>query len=115
MVVGILIWAAIGLIAGAFVGGRMGGGQGAVAGAGIGLVVGGLFGAFSAITFSWHVAIAIGLAVLLGLAPALAGAFAANGGIDFEALKARYIPQDHDRHDEGDPRMGEGTDAGAPV
>ena len=71
----------------------MGGGQGAVAGAGIGLVVGGLFGAFSAITFTWHVAIAIGLAVLLGLAPALAGAFAANGGIDFEALKARYIPQ----------------------
>ena len=33
------------------------------------------------------------LAVFLGLATALAGAFAANGGIDIEALKARYIPQ----------------------
>ncbi len=93
MVVGILIWAVVGLIVGAFVGGRLGGGQGAVTGAGIGLVVGGLFGAFSAITFAWHVAIAIGLAVLLAAAPAIAGAFAANGGIDFEALKARYIPE----------------------
>jgi hypothetical protein len=93
MVVGILIWAAIGLIVGAFVGGRAGGGQGAVTGAGIGLVVGGLFGAFSAITFTWHVSIAIALAVLLGVAPVLAGAFAASGGIDLEALKARYIPQ----------------------
>ena len=52
-----------------------------------------MFGAFTAITFTWHVAIAIGIAVFLGLATALAGAFAANGGIDVEALKARYIPQ----------------------
>ena len=56
-------------------------------------MIGGLFGAFSAITFSWHVAIAIGLALFLGLAPAVAGAFAASGGIDIEALKARFLPQ----------------------
>ena len=71
----------------------MGGGQGGVTGVAFGIVGGGVLGAFTAITFAWHVAIAVGLAVLLGLAPALAGAFAANGGIDLEALKARYIPQ----------------------
>ena len=58
-----------------------------------GFVFGGAFGAFSAITFEWHVAIAIGLALFLGIAPAVAAAFAASGGIDIEAIKARFMPQ----------------------
>ena len=93
LVVGIVIWAVIGAVVGGVAGARMGGGQGGVTGVAFGIVGGGVLGAFTAITFAWHVAIAVGLAVLLGLAPALAGAFAASGGIDLEALKARYIPQ----------------------
>jgi hypothetical protein len=93
MVVGILLWAVGGGLAGLVAGWRVGAGEGAATGMAIGIVAGGLFGAFSAITFAWHVAIAIGIAVALGVAPALAGAFAASGGIDIEALKARYIPQ----------------------
>ncbi len=115
MVVGILIWAAIGLIVGAFVGGRMGGGQGAVAGAGIGLVVGGLFGAFSAITFTWHVAIAIGLAVLLGRRARARRSLRGERRHRLRGAQGPVHPADHDRHDEGDHRMGSGTDAGAPV
>ena len=92
MVVGVLIWAlaagVVGLVAGSRTSARL-----ALIGLGAGIVFGGLFGAFSAITFSWHVAIAIGLALFLGIAPAVAGAFAANGGIDIEAIKARYMPQ----------------------
>ena len=92
MIVGVLIWAlaagVVGLVAGSRTSGRL-----ALIGLGAGIVFGGLFGAFSAITFSWHVAIAIGLALFLGIAPAVAGAFAANGGIDIEAIKARYMPQ----------------------
>jgi hypothetical protein len=93
MMVGAIIWGvATMLVAGIAVVqtyGRRAGLGAAVAG----LAVGGLFGAFTAITFSWHVAIAIGIAVFLALAPAIAGAYAANGGIDIEGLKARYIPQ----------------------
>ncbi len=92
MIVGMLIWALAALLVGIFAGSRYGS-RAAAYGALIGLIAGGLFGAFTAITFSWHVAIAIGLAVFLGLATALAAAFAANGGIDIEALKARYMPQ----------------------
>ena len=92
MIVGVLIWAlaagVVGLVAGSRTSGRL-----ALIGLGAGIVFGGLFGAFSAITFSWHVAIAIGLALFLGIAPAVAGAFAASGGIDIEAIKARYMPQ----------------------
>jgi hypothetical protein len=93
MVVGILIWAVTGAIIGAIAGYQLGGGQAAVTGLGIGLVTGGLFGAFSAITFTRHVAVAIGISVFLGLAPAIAGALTAKRGIDIEALKRRYIPQ----------------------
>jgi hypothetical protein len=93
MVVGILIWAVIGGILGLVLGNRAGGGQGAATGFVLGVIGGGLLGAFSAITFTWHVAIAIGISLFLGLAPAIAGAYAASGGIDVEALKARYVPQ----------------------
>ena len=92
MIVGLLIWAVAAAVIGLIIGSRYGW-RGALSGFGVGLVAGGAFGAFTAITFTWHVAIAIGIALFLGLATALAGAFAANGGIDVEALKARYIPQ----------------------
>ena len=49
--------------------------------------------AFSAITFAWHVAIAIGIALFLGLAIALMLADVASRGIDTEALKQRFYPQ----------------------
>ena len=91
MIVGLLIWAAVGAIAGLIAGWQRDG-RTALVGLGAGLVIGGFFGAFSAIAFSWHVSIAIGLAVFYALAPAIAGAYAANGGIDIEALKARYWP-----------------------
>ena len=92
MIVGLLIWAVAAAVVGIIIGSRYGS-RGALSGFGVGLIAGGAFGAFTAITFTWHVAIAIGIAVFFGLATALAGAFAANGGIDLEALKARYIPQ----------------------
>ncbi len=92
MIVGLLIWAVAAAVIGIIIGSRYGS-RGALWGFGVGLVAGGAFGAFTAITFTWNVAIAIGIAVFLGLATGLAAVFAAKGGIDVEALKARYIPQ----------------------
>ena len=92
MMVGLLIWAIAAAVIGTIIGSRYGS-RGALSGFGVGLIAGGALGAFTAITFTWHVAIAIGIALFFGLATALAGAFAANGGIDVEALKARFIPQ----------------------
>jgi hypothetical protein len=74
-------------------GARSGGLTGALTGLVTGFVLGGALGAFTAITFTWHVAIAIGLALALGLATALMGSEVATSGIDAEALKARFYPQ----------------------
>jgi simple sugar transport system permease protein len=60
---------------------------------GYGSAIGAAIGAFSAITFTWHVAVAIGIAVWFGVALALMGADVATRGIDTEALKARFYPQ----------------------
>ena len=83
IVVGILLFLAGARAAG--VGGAIGG-----------LLVGGIFGAglgaFSAITFSWHVAIASGIALALVLWPVLMGMRVARSGIDTDALKARFWP-----------------------
>lgn len=61
-----------------------------------GLVVGGIFGAglgaFSAVTFSWHVAIASGIALALLLCPVFMGMRVASRGIDTDVLKARFWP-----------------------
>lgn len=92
MIVGLLIWAVAAAVIGLIIGSRYGS-RGALSGIGIGLVAGGALGAFTAITFTWHVAIAIGIALFLALATAFAAVFAVNGGIDLEELKARYIPQ----------------------
>ena len=94
MIVGVLIVGGVCALAGLVVGARGGGGLGgAIAGFLTGFVLGGAVGAFSAITFSWHVAIAIGIALFLGLAIALMLADVASRGIDTEALKRRFYPQ----------------------
>jgi hypothetical protein len=93
MMIGAIIWGLASMLVAGIAGARTAGWRAGLGAAAAGLVLGGLFGAFTAITFSWQVAIAIGIALFLGLAPAIAGAYAANGGIDPEALKARYIPQ----------------------
>jgi hypothetical protein len=94
MIVGLLIVGAVSALIGLVLGARGGGGaSGAVAGLLAGFVVGGAIGAFSAITFSWHVAIAFGIALFLGLAIALMASDVATRGIDTEALKARFYPQ----------------------
>jgi hypothetical protein len=94
MIVGVLIVGGVCALAGLVVGARGGGGLGgAIAGFLTGFVLGGAVGAFSAITFTWHVAIAIGIALFLGLAIALMLADVASRGIDTEALKRRFYPQ----------------------
>ena len=94
MIVGLLLVGGVCAIVGLVIGARGGGGaSGAVAGLIGGFVVGGAVGAFSAITFSWHVAIAIGIALFLGLSIALMLADVASRGIDTEALKQRFYPQ----------------------
>jgi hypothetical protein len=111
MVVGILIWGVVAGIAGLIAGARTGGLRGALGIGAAALVAGGLLGAFTAITFTWHVAVAIGIAVFLALAPAIAGAFA-----------ARRIDPRRSRHATGRrppstprrrPSVGEGTMPGA--
>lgn len=92
MVVGLLAIGGLLGLAGLAFGARSGGAGGAVAGLVLGFIAGAAVGAFSAITFPWHVAIAIGIAVFLGLATALTAADAARG-LDTEALKARFYPQ----------------------
>jgi hypothetical protein len=93
MMIGAIIWGLASMLVAGIAGARTAGWRAGLGAAVAGLVLGGLFGAFTAITFSWQVAIAIGIALFLGLAPAIAGVYAANGGIDLEALKSRYIPQ----------------------
>ena len=93
MVVGLLIIGGILGLVGLVVGARSNGLVGAFGGFVVGFVLGGALGAFTAITFTWHVAIAIGIAVFLGLATALMGVDVATNGIDTEALKARFYPQ----------------------
>lgn len=93
MVVGLLIVGGIAALAGLVVGARSSGLTGAVGGFVTGFVLGGALGAFTAITFTWHVAIAIGLALFLALATALMATEVARNGINTEELKARFYPQ----------------------
>jgi hypothetical protein len=94
MVVGLVLVGAVVALVGLILGARNGGGAGgAVTGLVAGFVFGGALGAFSAITFTWRVSIAIGIALWLGLAMALIVADVANRGIDTDALKRRFTPQ----------------------
>ena len=93
MVVGLLLVGGIVALVGLVLGARSSGLTGALTGLVTGFVLGGALGAFTAITFTWHVAIAIGLALALGLATALMVADVARGASTSEALKARFYPQ----------------------
>ena len=72
----------------------MGGGQGGVDGVAFGIVGGGVLGRVHRDHLQRGTSRSpSGSRCCSGSRRALAGAFAANGGIDLEALKARYIPQ----------------------
>lgn len=93
MVVGILIVGGVVGLVGLVLGARSGGLGSGLTGLVTGLVVGGAVGAFTAITFTWHVAIAIGIAIAFAVAIGLMLADVATRGIDTEALKQRFYPQ----------------------
>jgi hypothetical protein len=93
MVVGLLIGGAILALVGLVVGVRSRDAGNAIAGLVAGFAIGGALGAFSAITFTWHVAIAVGITAWFALALALMAAEVAANGIDTEALKQRFYPQ----------------------
>ncbi len=93
LVVGVVVVGAacalLGLIGGAAVGG---------VGAAIGLLVVGAIlgagiGAISAITFTRHVGVAVGLAVFLGLWPVFSAMGLFRHGVSSEALRARFWPE----------------------
>ena len=84
----------MGLVGGTQVRGRS---FGQILGSAIGaLLLGGLagaaLGAFSAITFAWEVAVALGIAVLLAVWIALCALEAARGGIDIDAWTQKFYP-----------------------
>jgi MFS family permease len=93
MVVGLLLVGTVLAVVGLVVGARTRDAGNALTGLVAGFVLGAAIGAFSAITFSWHVAVAIGIAVWFALALALMAADVAAHGIDTEALKSRFYPQ----------------------
>ena len=94
LVVGALLGAVVGLVVGTQVRGRS---VGQILGSAIGSLLlgalaGGALGAFSSITFSWEVAVAMGIATLLGVWIALCALEAARGGIDIEAWTQKFYP-----------------------
>ena len=93
MVVGLLIVGTVLALVGLYVGARTRDPGNAITGLLAGFALGGALGAFSAITFTWHVAVAIGIAAWFAIALALMAAEVASNGIDVEALKKRFIPQ----------------------
>ena len=94
LVVGMLIWAGVGLLARASrLAIRMTGRPVARIGALLGLtLVGAAFGAFTAITFGGQVGIALGIAVAYLRGSASWPSHVSRTGIDVEALKERFIP-----------------------
>jgi len=93
LVIGVGIIGAIGALAGLIAGIKAGGAKGGIGGLFAGLVAGALAGAFLAITFGPRVGIAIGLAAFYIAWVALMGFRVGKNGIDTDALKARFIPQ----------------------
>jgi MFS family permease len=93
-VVGAVLGALVGLIGGTETRGRSIGGiiRSAIVALILGGIVGAALGAFSAITFSWQVAVALGIAVTLGLWIVLCALEAARGGIDMEAWGRKFYP-----------------------
>ena len=58
----------------------------------LGALVGAALGAISAVTFDWQVAVALGIAVGLGVWVALCVLEVARGGIDFGAWGRKFYP-----------------------
>ncbi len=81
-------------IVGLFLGARSGGMGGAIGGAIAGLILGGLLGALTAVALGPRVGAAIGVTVGLATWPALMGIGVSRQGIDTEALKAQFWPNE---------------------
>ncbi len=81
-------FAILGLLAGLRMGG-IGGGIGGLFG---GALLGVVLGAFTAIHWDSRAGAALGVAIGLGVWPAVLGVFVYRSGIDFEAIKNRLIP-----------------------
>jgi MFS family permease len=92
--VGAGLGAVVGLLGGTETRGRSIGGiiGSAIAAIVFGAIAGAALGAVSAITFSWPVAVALGIAVMLGTWMALSGLEAARGGLDMEAWGRKFYP-----------------------
>jgi hypothetical protein len=93
LVVGLGIFAAIGLLTGLVAGIRIGGAKPIVIGVFAGIFAGAALGAFLSITFGLRVGAALGVTAFWLLMPILMGLRVRRTGIDVEALKARFIPQ----------------------
>lgn len=99
LVVGTAVGAALGAAIGLIAGGRSNSGgsigriiAGAIGWAVLGAALGAMVGAFSSITFSWQVAIAMGLATALGSWIAFVAADVARRGFDTEAFGRKFYP-----------------------
>jgi hypothetical protein len=99
LVVGTAVGAVLGAIVGLLGGTETGGGRSiggvlrsAIAWMITGALGGAVVGALSAITFSWQVAVALGIAVALGLWVVLCVLEVARGGIDFGAWSRKFYP-----------------------
>ncbi len=99
LVTGLAVLAVVGAFVGLIVGIRSSRGTpvgetvgGALGGALVGALVGAALGAFSAITFSWQVAVALGIATLLATWAALCALEAKRADLDMEAWGRRFYP-----------------------
>ncbi len=94
IVVGAVLGAIVGLLGGTETRGRSVGGiiASAIGAMILGALAGAALGAFSSITFSWHVAVALGIAVILGLWMALSALEISRGGFDAEAFGRKFYP-----------------------
>jgi hypothetical protein len=91
LLVGVVVWAVIGGVVGLLLGFRAGA-AGAIGGIIGGAILGALFGAVTAITFDRGAGVGLGvtLGLLLWIVLMVADLF--RTGVDFEALKSRFYP-----------------------
>ncbi len=82
-----------GAILGAIAGAWRGGGRSLVDGLVFGTLLGLLVGVFTAISYGWQTGIAMGIACGLALFSAIVFAGVARHGVDTEAFKARFYPE----------------------
>ena len=92
--VGAVLGAIVGLLGGTDTRGRSIGGiiASAIGALILGALAGAALGAFSSITFSWQVAVALGIAVTLGLWTALSALEISRGGFDAEVFSRKFYP-----------------------